>query len=756
MKKMKKRRILCLLLAVLMVAAILPLPANAAAAYSNTHVNTGSHRADIIGVARTQVGYRETMNNKTKYGAWYGLDNNPWCAMIISWCARQAGIPTSILRNSTVASPDRGYFRIACYSGETYTPVPGDLYFKLDESHVGLVYHVDGEYFYSIEGNANNDGTTNGNRVLSKKLKIAEYKFGVPNYNEDPGPAAPVVSTEQKEYMSGRTVRIQWTEVENAESYSLIVYYNGDIVYSENMGLMTEAQLTSVEAGEYLVSVAANYADGTEGFGQHGFDVLQAPSLNVQYNINGGEISPKYQYVVIGGDGVVLRSTYSTSGANRGTIPVGTLLTAENVKAANGYTWGKVSYNGRSGWCIVNKGYCSRVGYGVDTSAETLDSIFRYPTGEPAVTKWSAGSDERKALLDPQTAGISKQYHTFAGWTTALDGSAPVFRQDQTQLSAADIEPAFVDTDMTVTMYALWRKTVDAITIKTLPDKLEYYTEDSLDTTGLQIRANYADGTEEVLSSGFILTGFDSRTPGTKQVTVDYGGKTATFEVTVNTRMQYTEENGTIVITGYVQGGGVVIIPSNINGVPVTAIAPGAFAGCDQITGIVLPSSVTQIGDGAFSGCSALSVVNYTGSREQWDAIDIGVNNEPLLNAELNCDYLVLGDYTGDMKVDNNDVIYLLWHTLFPADFPVATTADLNADGIVDNNDVITLLWHTLFPDSFPLLAAMPAASDAPAEEPAEEPVEEPVEDPAKEPVEESTEEPAAESSDEENSVPAE
>ena len=68
------------------------ITASAANDYSNTYKNTGNERNDIINVAITQIGYCEGDNNDTKYGAWYGLNNNPWCAMFISWCARQANI----------------------------------------------------------------------------------------------------------------------------------------------------------------------------------------------------------------------------------------------------------------------------------------------------------------------------------------------------------------------------------------------------------------------------------------------------------------------------------------------------------------------------------------------------------------------------------------------------------------------------------------------------------------------------------------
>lgn len=63
----------------------------------------------------------------------------------------------------------------------------------------------------------------------------------------------------------------------------------------------------------------------------------------------------------------------------------------------------------------------------------------------------------------------------------------------------------------------------------------------------------------------------------------------------------------------------------------------------------------------------------------------------------------VKGDFDGDDVVTNSDVIYFLWHTLFPENYPLSQDADFTHDGQVTNQDVIFLLWHTLFPDSYPL-----------------------------------------------------
>lgn len=61
------------------------------------------------------------------------------------------------------------------------------------------------------------------------------------------------------------------------------------------------------------------------------------------------------------------------------------------------------------------------------------------------------------------------------------------------------------------------------------------------------------------------------------------------------------------------------------------------------------------------------------------------------------------GDFTGDREVNNLDVEYLLWHTLFPGSYPIHSNADFNRDGEANNLDVEYLLWHTLFPENYPI-----------------------------------------------------
>ena len=137
---------------VLIIALMIPFfTVTVSADFENTYSNTGNMRDDIIGVALTQVGYNEGANNYTKYGVWYGQPNSPWCGMFVSWCANEAGVPTSVLKRTGIANP--GSYGLSYEDGANYTPQKGDLFFKKNFSHVGFVYYTEGEYFYTVEGN---------------------------------------------------------------------------------------------------------------------------------------------------------------------------------------------------------------------------------------------------------------------------------------------------------------------------------------------------------------------------------------------------------------------------------------------------------------------------------------------------------------------------------------------------------------------------------------------------------------------------
>ncbi len=136
----------------------------------------------ILEIAIGQEGYVEGPNNDTKYGTWYGMPNQPWCAMFVSWSANQAKISTTIIPKYASVSLGMAWFQdrqLFQYKG-TYVPKAGDIiFFKSDgASHTGLVISSDGVKVYTIEGNTS-DKVAKRNYDLNYRTITG---YGTPNY----------------------------------------------------------------------------------------------------------------------------------------------------------------------------------------------------------------------------------------------------------------------------------------------------------------------------------------------------------------------------------------------------------------------------------------------------------------------------------------------------------------------------------------------------------------------------------------------
>ena len=73
-----------------------------------------------------------------------------------------------------------------------------------------------------------------------------------------------------------------------------------------------------------------------------------------------------------------------------------------------------------------------------------------------------------------------------------------------------------------------------------------------------------------------------------------------------------------------------IIIPDG-----VTRIGSDAFSFCTGLTSIIIPYGVTSIEDYAFWRCDSLTDVYFSGTEDEWQAINIASNNEDLINATI-------------------------------------------------------------------------------------------------------------------------
>ena len=75
-------------------------------------------------------------------------------------------------------------------------------------------------------------------------------------------------------------------------------------------------------------------------------------------------------------------------------------------------------------------------------------------------------------------------------------------------------------------------KRVRRIWISTKPTKRTYRLGEEMDLTGMVVNATYSDGSS-VAVTNYTVSGYSATTVGTQTITVTFGGKTTTFEVTV-------------------------------------------------------------------------------------------------------------------------------------------------------------------------------------------------------------------------------
>jgi hypothetical protein len=136
----------------------------------------------VLQSCKASIGYTEGANNDTTFGKWFGLNNQPWCAMSASKMYFDAGIIGSVANTKKGFASCDAWLKYLTKNNQL-VPIgqaqPGDLaFFQFDEDaqpdHVGIVqFHNKTFKTMSVyEGNTsdNNKGSqSNGDGFYLKK-----------------------------------------------------------------------------------------------------------------------------------------------------------------------------------------------------------------------------------------------------------------------------------------------------------------------------------------------------------------------------------------------------------------------------------------------------------------------------------------------------------------------------------------------------------------------------------------------------------
>lgn len=233
---------------------------------------SGTGVQKMINVAKHELewGFSEdNSNNITPYGEWYGIQGGAWCAMFVSWCAKQAGIlETTVPRFAYCpygvnAYRNKGKF----YSrGGGYTPKPGDTIFfwnSVDRvvGHTGIVISVTSTTVTTIEGNARD--------AVTKKTYSRSNTY-IHGYGSNGGIVKPTQPTEQE---VNNAISKKWKQ--------LIRAIGGDPT-SLNLSYENFNIELPVLTGPYF-DVSTEISSST--------DLYESASSIAKFTINNGELS---------------------------------------------------------------------------------------------------------------------------------------------------------------------------------------------------------------------------------------------------------------------------------------------------------------------------------------------------------------------------------------------------------------------------------------------------------------------------------
>ncbi len=187
-------------------------------------------------------------------------------------------------------------------------------------------------------------------------------------------------------------------------------------------------------------------------------------TLTIKYHANGGTIDSQitsWTYKVTESIGINMRSDAGTGYSVVTALPQNTTFTVKNgeTKTANGYTWGKTTYGGKTGWVVISD-FVTKTSTNRNTDFYLSSSMVYRSSNSSVVTEQkNYGEDMPTGLYNVTTFGMTREGYRFVGWCTKSDGSATIFDQNDNTIKPETIYPNLKNGSATITVYAIWECT---------------------------------------------------------------------------------------------------------------------------------------------------------------------------------------------------------------------------------------------------------------------------------------------------------
>ena len=197
-------------------------------------------RDKFINSAVSQIGYKESGNNNTKYATYFDStawqffntkkQGTAWCSLFVHWNFCQVigaeqtrkffGEP--VPKNNCAAGVPYFWNYLVALGWKVSSPTAGDIIFFENKGHVGIVEKVSGSTVYTIEGNKSNQVKRCSYTIGASKI----YGYCRPNWAALPDPEPTPTPKEDTYEVKVRTIYYREGNImtgEDVKSVQLIV-----------------------------------------------------------------------------------------------------------------------------------------------------------------------------------------------------------------------------------------------------------------------------------------------------------------------------------------------------------------------------------------------------------------------------------------------------------------------------------------------------------------------------------------------------
>lgn len=259
-------------------------------------VKAASQAESLVSMAKSQIGIKERSSGSDDilYNDWYygrRVNNNgvsaryAWCAVFVSWCAKEAGISNSIIpwtagttdmKNKLINSGGVSHLK-----GSGYRPQSGDIVFfgSNASQHVGIVEYSTQDRVYYIDGN-NTQTNPHGVHYSNCSLSYGSlWGFVTPNYS-GAVPSNPQISKNQ--YWYDLQDRIEITAyADGATSYFMSMFKDGNKIISQGVdGGKFSIDASAYGKGDYSAYFSCTNSAGTVDTEWIDFSVVGEPAYS--------------------------------------------------------------------------------------------------------------------------------------------------------------------------------------------------------------------------------------------------------------------------------------------------------------------------------------------------------------------------------------------------------------------------------------------------------------------------------------------